>query len=104
VEGKTAAGGQNEYLVPAAGSRQLNGLDLFQARDFFKEQLFHPLFKGHLRHGAAFAGPRESDFDYTVVYFNKFNVAPVALQHGTNLFQGYFHQFLRIAHGYPPNS
>jgi hypothetical protein len=88
VERKTAAGGQNEYLVPAAGSRQLNGLDLFQARDFFEEHLFHPLFKGHLRHGAAFAGPRESDFYYTVVYFNKFNVAPVTLQHGTNLFQG----------------
>jgi hypothetical protein len=97
-------GGQNENLVPAPNPRQLNGLDLFQARDFFQEQLFHPLFKGHLRHGAALAGPRESDFDYAVVHFNEFNIAPITLQHGANLFQGYFHQFLRIAHGYPPNS
>jgi hypothetical protein len=49
AEGKNQrAGGPNESLGPAADPRRLNGLDLFQARDFFQEQLFHPLFQGHL--------------------------------------------------------
>ena len=73
AEGKNR--GAAERKLPA-GRRPtpLNGLDLFQARDFFQEQLFHPLFQGHLRHGAAFAGPRETDFDHAVVHFNEFNI------------------------------
>jgi hypothetical protein len=73
-----------------AGRRptSLNGLDFFEARDFFEEHLFHPLFQGHLRHGAAFAGSRKTDFDHAVIHFNEFNIAPITLEHGTNLFQG----------------
>jgi hypothetical protein len=45
---KAGAGGPRRSPAPAADPDRLNRLDLFEARDFLHEELFHPLFQGHL--------------------------------------------------------
>jgi len=74
----------------------LQRLDFFDAWDFFDQEFFHSLFKGHLGHGTAFAGAGEHDFDDAVFDVHQLDIAAVPLQQGADLVQSFFHQFFHL--------
>ena len=62
--------------------------DRHDSRDFFHKDDFHSgrnVFPGH---DAALAGPDHRDIDDSIAESDEFDVAPIALQEGTNLVDG----------------